>query len=201
VRYLTDFADQAVILPMVLAVAAALLWQGWRRGAMIWMAVVGATFTAILFAKLMFLGCTPVFSPLDLYSPSGHVAAATVTAGGLAVMLTGRLRTIMPAALLAAVVIGITRLVLGAHTIPEVIVGGIIGMMGATALLHLTGTPPRLKIKPLIAVVLIVATMFHGLRLPAEAAIRHTAFSAARLIPACRQSPEYYQHRGLHERF
>ena len=200
-RYLTDFADQAVILPLVLAIAAALFWQGWRRGAMIWLAVVGATFAAILTAKLVFLGCTPVFSPLDLYSPSGHVAAATVTAGGLAVILTGRLRSILPAALLAAVIIGLSRLVLGAHTIPEVVVGGVIGMMGATALMHLTGPPPRLKIKPLIAVVLIVATLFHGLRLPAEAAIRHTAFSAGRFIPACRGSADYYRLRGLHERF
>ena len=31
-RYLTDFADQAVILPLVFATAIALALQGWRRG-------------------------------------------------------------------------------------------------------------------------------------------------------------------------
>ena len=200
-RYLTDFADQAVLLPLVLAVCAALWWQGWRRGALIWLGVVGLTFAAILTAKLVFLGCSPVFSPLDLYSPSGHVAAATVIAGGLAVILTGRLRSALPAALLAAVVIGMTRLVLGAHTVPEVIVGGVIGMGGATALMQLTGPPPRLRIKPLVAVILIVMTLFHGLRLPAEAAIRHTAWTAARLIPACREAPIYYQHRRAGDGF
>ncbi|HEX2941500.1 MAG TPA: phosphatase PAP2 family protein [Rhodopila sp.] len=200
-RYITDFADQAVILPLVLAVAAVLWWQGWKRGALIWLVVTGGTFAAILTAKLVFLGCAPVFGPLNLYSPSGHVAASSVVAGGLAAILTGRLRSILPAALVTAIVISISRILLGAHTVPEVIVGGMIGLAGAAALMHFTGTPPRLQVKPLVAVVLIVATLFHGLRLPAEAAIRRTAFSAAQIIPACRGAPEAYRHRGLHERF
>jgi hypothetical protein len=165
------------------------------------MLVTGATFAAILAAKLVFLGCAPVFGPLDLYSPSGHVAASSVVAGGLAVILTGRLRSILPAALVAAIVISISRIVLGAHTVPEVIVGGVIGMAGAAAMMHFTGTPPRLRVKPLVAVTLIVVVLFHGLRLPAEAAIRHTAFNAARFIPACRGAPAAWQHRGLHEEF
>jgi hypothetical protein len=33
VTFLTDFADQAVILPIAFAVGVALLAQGWRRGA------------------------------------------------------------------------------------------------------------------------------------------------------------------------
>lgn len=200
-RYLTDFADQAVILPVVIAVAAALWWQGWRRGAFIWLGVVGATFAAILSAKLVFLGCSPVFSPLNLYSPSGHVAAATVVGGGLAVIFTGRLRSVMPAALFAALVIGVSRLVLRMHTVPEVLVGGIIGMAGAAVLMHFTGPPPRLKVKPLVAVVLVVAALFHGMRLPAEAAIRHTAFRMGRFIPACREAPDYWRQRDVRDPF
>lgn len=200
-NYLTDFADQAVILPVVLAVCAALWWHGWHRGAVIWLAVVGATFAAVLAGKLVFLGCSPVFSVLNLYSPSGHVAAATVVGGGLAVLLTGRLRSAMPAALVAAIVIGISRLVLHDHTVPEVLVGGLIGMAGAAALMHLTGPPPRLRIKPLLATILITALIFHGLRLPAEAAIRHTAFNIGRFIPACRAAPAYWRQRVAYGRF
>jgi membrane-associated phospholipid phosphatase len=191
VRYLTDFADQAVILPLVLAVAVALAVQGWRRGALVWLVVVAGVFFATLVFKLMFLACSPLFGPIDIHSPSGHVAAATVVTGGLAAMLTRRRATILPAAVLAAVVIGISRLVLGMHSLPEVVVGAMIGLAGALALLRFAGPPPRLRIAPLALVIVVVATVFHGLHLPAEAAIRHTAFRAAQYIPACRDTPMF----------
>lgn len=193
-RYLTDFADQAVILPLVLAVAVALAVQGWRRGAFVWLAVVGATFFATLVFKLVFLSCSPLFGPLDIHSPSGHVAAATVVAGGLAAMLTRRQASIIPAALVAAAIIGFSRFVLGMHTLPEVAVGALIGLCGAAAMLRLAGPPPTLRPAPLLGVIAIVALMFHGLHLPAEAAIRHTAFRAAQFIPACRDAPMFQRH-------
>jgi membrane-associated phospholipid phosphatase len=192
VTYLTDFADQAVIIPLVLAVAATLTIQGWRRGAIAWVVVVAATFAATLAFKLMFLGCSPLFGPMDVHSPSGHVAAATVVSGGLAAMLTRRRASILPAALVAACVIGLSRLVLGMHSLPEVIVGALIGLAGAAALLRFAGRPPpTVGVAPLVAVVVVVAAVFHGLHLPAEAAIRHTAFNLAKFIPACRGTPEF----------
>jgi membrane-associated phospholipid phosphatase len=194
VRYLTDFADLAVILPLVLAIAVALAVQGWRRGALLWLAVVAATFAATLALKLMFLACSPLFGPMDVHSPSGHVAAATVVTGGLAALLSRRRATILPAAVLAAVVIGVSRLVLGAHSLPEVVVGAMIGLAGAAALLRFAGSPPRLRIAPLVVIVVVVATVFHGLHFPAEAAIRHTAFRAAQFIPACRGTPQFERH-------
>ena len=193
-RYLTDFADQAVILPLVLAVAVALAAQGWLRGAFIWLMVVGTTFVATLVAKLTFLACSPLFGPLDIHSPSGHVAAATVVAGGLAVMLTRRQVSILPAALLAAIVIGFSRLVLGMHSLPEVCIGALIGLAGAAAMMRFAGRPPQLRLLPLFGAVVVVAMLFHGLHLPAEAAIRHTAFRAAYFIPACRGTPEFQRH-------
>jgi membrane-associated phospholipid phosphatase len=189
VSYLTDFADQAVLIPIVLSVAVALAAQGWRRGALVWLIVVAGVFTTTLVFKLMFLTCSPVFGPIDIKSPSGHVAAATVVSGGLAAMLTRRRTSILPAAVLAAFVV--SRVVLGMHSVPEVAVGALIGLAGAVALLRFSGPPPRLRIAPLVAVVVVAAALFHGLHLPAEAAIRHTAFRAAQYIPACRGEPVY----------
>jgi membrane-associated phospholipid phosphatase len=188
---LTDFADQAVIIPLVLAMALALAVLGWRRGAVVWLIVVAGTFLATIVFKLMFLACSPLFGPIDIHSPSGHVAAATVVSGGLAAMLTRRRVTILPAAIVAGIVIGMSRLVLGMHSLPEVVVGALIGLAGAVVLLRFAGPLPRLRIAPLVAVVIVVATLFHGLHLPAEAAIRHTAFRAAQYIPACRGTPVF----------
>jgi len=186
VRFLTDFADQAVILPVVFAVAIALAAQGWRRGAAVWLGTVFATFAVMLALKLVFLACWPLFEPLDIRSPSGHVAAATVVAGGLAALLLRRRATILPVAALAGAVIGLSRLMLGMHSLPEVMLGAAVGLGGAAGLLHFAGPVPRLKPGRLAAIVLLVAMLFHGLHLPAEAAIRHTAFRAARLFAICR---------------
>jgi membrane-associated phospholipid phosphatase len=184
-RFLTDFADQAVMLPVVLAIALLLAMQGWRRGALVWLGVVSVTFTVMLLLKVVFLACPPFFGPVDIRSPSGHVAAATVVAGGLAALLSRRRVSILPIAVLAAVVIGVSRLVLGLHSLPEVALGALVGLGGAAALLTLAGPPPTLRPGRLIAVVVIVAALFHGLHLPAEAAIRHTAYRAARMLAVC----------------
>lgn len=184
-RFLTDFADQAVVIPVVLAIAVVLAMQGWRRGALVWLGVVSVTFVLMLFLKLVFMACGSWLGPIDIRSPSGHVAAATVVAGGLAALLTRRRGSILPVAALAAVVIGISRLVLGMHSLPEVALGALVGLGGAVALIALAGAPPTLRPARLFAVVVVVAVLFHGMHLPAEAAIRHTAFRAAFLLSVC----------------
>jgi membrane-associated phospholipid phosphatase len=186
VLFLTDFADQAVVLPLAIAVAVALASQGWRRGALVWLAVLSATFAVMLVLKLAFLGCRPVFAPLDLRSPSGHAAAAAVVCGGLAALLLRRTGPVLPAAVLAAAAIGVSRLTLGVHSVPEVALGAAIGLAGALLLAHYARPVPRLLPGRLLAVVVVVAALFHGFHLPAEAAIRHTAFRAARLLSVCR---------------
>ena len=186
VRFLTDFADQAVIIPLVLAIALALFVQGWRRGAIVWLVAVGATFAVTLAFKLIFLGCRPLFGPLDVHSPSGHVAAATVVAGGLTALFTRSRSSILPVAAVTAIIIGISRVVLHMHSVPEVMIGAVIGLCGAAAMRGSSSPPSRLRIAPLLAVIVIVTVLFHGMHLPAEAAIRHTAYRAALFIPACR---------------
>src|SRR3984885_6968895 len=120
--------------------------QGWRPGAIAWVGGGAAPFAATLTFKLMFLACSPLFGPIDIHSPSGHVAAATVVSGGLAAMLTRRRASILPVAVLAAIVSGGSRLVLGMHSLPEVVVGALIGLAGAVALLRFSGPSPRLQI-------------------------------------------------------
>lgn len=183
--FLTNFADQAVVLPVVFAIATVLAMQGWRRGALVWLGVVFVTFGLMLFLKLAFIACSRLAGVIDIHSPSGHVAAATVVCGGLAALLTRHRAGILSVAMLAAVVIGVSRLALGMHSVPEVVLGALVGLAGATALLLFVGAPPTLNPGRLLAVVVIVAALFHGMHLPAEAAIRHTAFRAAHMLSVC----------------
>jgi membrane-associated phospholipid phosphatase len=185
-RFITDFADQAVVLPVVAAIGIALLAQGWQRGTAAWIGAVAGTFAVMLLLKLVFIAC-PVS---ELRTPSGHVAAATVVAGGLAALLLRRPRPALFVAVVAAVVIGISRLALGAHSTLEVAVGAGVGLAGALALIGLAGSPPeRLSARRTATVALLVAVLFHGLHLPAEAHIRSTAWRLSQMLGVC-QSDE-----------
>jgi membrane-associated phospholipid phosphatase len=191
VSFITDFADQAVIIPLVLAMGIALLAQGWRRGAAAWMLVVVATFATVIGLKLAFLACSHTFGTVDLHTPSGHVAAATVVAGGLATLLLGRRSAVLPLAILVAVIIGVSRLLLGVHSLPEVMLGALVGLAGAAALLLLAGRPPPdLNIQRIVVIGLAVVMVFHGLHFPAEAHIRATAYRVAKALDVC-QSDEF----------
>ncbi len=182
-NFLTDFADQAVVLPLVVVIASSLALQGWRRGAVVWFTAIAGTFGVMLALKLFFIGCQGVFGPIALRSPSGHVAAASVVVGGL-LALSGRGRgTVALGVLMAAVMIGLTRLGLGAHTLPEVVLGGGVGLIGALLVGRYIGPVPALRARPLILASVTVLALFHGRHLEAEAAIRQAATGAG-VLPA-----------------
>lgn len=189
--FLTDFADPAVILPMAFTVAVALALFGWRRGALAWIVSVGGTLAAMLVLKLVFNACGSAIG-IAIESPSGHAAAATVTYGGLLVLLGAANAVALAAAFAVAFVVGLTRLVLGMHTLPEAVVGGLVGLAGVLLMIRLVGGTrcpvPRVA---LIAALLAVLVVFHGAHVHAEPTIHRLArlleiwpFSACRSIIA-----------------
>jgi membrane-associated phospholipid phosphatase len=186
VTFITDFADQAVMLPLALAIGVALLTQRWYRGAGAWTFAVVATFSTMLALKLFFIACSASLGTTDLHTPSGHVAAATVVTGGLATLLLRRRASVLPVAALAAVVIGVSRLMLGAHSLPEVALGAAVGLAGALALLLLAGhPPPGLEVRRIAVIAFAMALLLHGLHFPAEAHIRATALRVAQMLAVC----------------
>lgn len=184
--FLTDFADQAVVLPMVAAVALILVARGCWRSALVWVAVIGATFAVMLGLKVGLLSCGPVFGPWRLHSPSGHTAAAAVMSAGLAALVWRRPGMIWAAALTGAGVIAATRVLLGFHSVPEVLVGGAIGLVGAALFTRTLRPPPAGgRLVPVLAAI-VLAFFLHGARLPAEAAIARASVQVLDFIPACR---------------
>ena len=74
--------------------------------------------------------------------------------------------------LVVVVVVGISRVLLRAHNIPEVCVGGAIGFIAAQAMLHVAGDPPNdrsltVSCWPLLAFPLLL----HGIHLQAESGL------------------------------
>ncbi len=183
VTFLTDFADQAVVLPLVVTVAAVLLQQGWRRGALAWLGAIGTTFAVMLALKLIFLGCASIFEPAALRSPSGHTAAASVLAGSVAAIFGVRRWRIATIALLTGLGIGLTRVGLQVHSWPEVAIGVTVGLIGALALAKYAGPPPVLRVWPLLLVAACVVATMHGRHFGAEYAIRQAAVSVGWCTP------------------
>lgn len=138
----------------------------------------------MLALKLAAFAC----GPPTLRSPSGHTAAAAIVLGGLVVVLGrgGRARAVLLAAAFGAVLIGISRLLLGVHTAPEVALGGFVGIAGALGLSRLAGPPPR-HLRPgwLVAVAIAVIVLFHGWHLDAEPRIHRAALDMARTLNVC----------------
>lgn len=180
-QFFTDFADQAVVLPVVLAIAITLALLGWYRGAVAWLLGIGGTFSVMLSLKLLFIACHHQIAPeVNLRTPSGHTAAAAVVLGALIALTSlssvNRTKVAVVSAIGAAILFGLSRLALGVHSVAEVIVGGLIGSAGAVVLVGLAGPPPpELRTDRLAAVVLAVVILFHGFHLPAEAEIYRTA--------------------------
>jgi membrane-associated phospholipid phosphatase len=170
-HFITDFGDQAVVLPLAGAIAIALALLGWRRGAAAWLLCVAATLGIVLAGKLTILACGPI-SLVSLRSPSGHTAAAAVAYGGLLALLAPppwRVRLAVGAAVAIAVVVGASRLALAVHSRSEVLVGALIGVAGAVLLARFAGERPAgLRRAVPLAVAVGVLVLFHGEHLQAE---------------------------------
>lgn len=185
----TDLADQAVILPVIVGVAVTVAVLGWPRGALAWVAATGAAFGLMLLLKLVFLGCGSLLGFTRISSPSGHACAAALVTGGLVAMFVASRSWVVVAAIVAGIIIGTTRVILGAHSTEEVILGGAVGVAGALLLHAIAGPRPPLRLLPIAVVVAVIVFAMHGTRLPAEVTIRQTATLIGRVIPACHWTP------------
>ena len=189
-QYLTNFADEAVLLPLSVLLAVTLLLQGRKREAASWVLAVGGTLAVMLALKLGVRACAWRFTALGLHNPSGHTAAAAVVYGGmLALWLRCSRGTAMLLGIAVAVIVGATRLDLGVHSLADVLLGGAVGVAGCAALVCLAGPALAHRAeqpsKPgWVILALAVILLLHGERLPAEVIIHRAA--RAWLEPACR---------------
>lgn len=192
-QFLTDFADQAVLLPVALTVAVGLWLQGWRRGAAAWAIAVVGTVGVMGGLKLAFFACGWMIPWAGLTSPSGHTAIAALVFGGFSMVLPSGRAGVGAAALaglLAATLFGLTRLALGVHTVPDVLVGGAVGLVGAIAMRQIAGKRPQgLGWRRLLAAVGLVALAFHGQRLAAETRLHWWALKLWPLTACVATSP------------
>jgi len=191
-RMVTDFGDSAVTLPLVLAVALCLASGGEARAAARLLLPVGLCGAAVGGLKLLFGSCGGAIAGWAQASPSGHVAMSGAVYGTLALLLARPLpwpaRGLVAAAAAALVgLIAVSRVVVRAHSVAEVLAGLALGLLAVALSAGLTrDTPPlRLRARWLLGVGAAVLFATHGLISPAELHLRALAGLIRGAIPGC----------------
>ena len=130
---LTHFGAIALLTPFALVIAL-WLWRAVGRAAALWWCLcVTGVGLAVALAKVYLAACAPAW--IALRSPSGHAAFATIAYGGYTVIALAGRRSARAWTFRAAIaawvlLIGVSRVVVHAHTPGEVVAGLIAGALG-----------------------------------------------------------------------
>ena len=169
VHLITDLGDSALLLPASALLLAYLLYLRSTRTARIWaMTLILCAFLTIL-AKIAVYTCGTNFTLADLHSPSGHTSVSVTFYGCCALMVSAdRTRWIRVMAILGSVAlafaIAVSRVLLQAHTVSDVIAGFVIGVVCVAwfATRYLAQPPALLPWGPAIVALGLVALTMHN---------------------------------------
>jgi membrane-associated phospholipid phosphatase len=191
---ITDLGDSALMAPMALIVAVWLLVSRAWRGAVAWLALFGLGALLVVGTKIGYLGWGIGIRSLDFTGISGHAMTATSTLT-VAGYLTGDRYSKFVAALGAclgcvlAVMIAISRVVLGFHSPAEAVIGCALGFSIAVATIGMIREYPKVATVPFVFIFALVALVIivHGKEAPTENLITRMAhYLSGRSIPFTR---------------
>ncbi|MGE5271142.1 MAG: phosphatase PAP2 family protein [Thiohalocapsa sp.] len=190
-RYLTDFGDTAMTVPLAVLTTGVLAATRQQRLALAWGAVILACAGVTGALKLSFRVCGYPLGA-SMMSASGHTAMSIAVYGGIAVVVGSTLGPAARAALsLGTAVftlgIAVSRTIAGFHTPLEVVVGFGVGLAALLAAIVAVRRwrPAELPLGWLLAGALVVFLVFHGTRWPAEQAIGYVSRWLELLRPLC----------------
>ena len=197
VHIVTGLGDSALLLPGSAALLAYLLWRRHARVALAWLATLALCLGLTALAKVAFLACGGHLPTLRMDSPSGHASFSAAFYGACAVVAAfhrPRLQrlAIHGAAIMLVLVIGASRVALGAHSPEEVLSGLLIGGLCVQAF-ALAGAPAErrpIRMAPLALVLALMALAVAatGRHLSAEAFLESFADHLAPAV-GCAASP------------
>ena len=191
--FITDCGDSAVTVPLALLILIFLFAAGQRRLAGSWILAIGGAAIVIGALKLVFGACGADFAGNHIVSPSGHTAMSTVVYGALALLVGSRLPrwrryAVFAVAGIAILGIALSRVVLHEHNVPEIVVGGVVGIAGAAVFAAALGRQeaPPLPLGWMLLCGVVLVALLHGARWKVEPAVRHLAGLFRLALPFCR---------------
>jgi membrane-associated phospholipid phosphatase len=183
---ITSLGSAGMTLPIAFAIA---LWlavgYSWRMAAA-WLALLGAAIGIVTVTKLAFLGWGVGVRELDFTGVSGHsmLSTAVYPVALFLVLLPAR-----PAFRLAGVVlglaagiaVGLSRVVLSAHSPSEAITGCLVGALAALVFVRMAwnAEPSKLSALPVTVSMLALALLMHGVHVPTQRWVTHIALKVS----------------------
>jgi membrane-associated phospholipid phosphatase len=164
---LTDFGDLAVQLPVATLVLVWLFIARSRSAGLWWLYALGLIIAITAIFKVYFFSC-PIAG--GLRSPSGHTGLSVLVYGGVAVIFAmeriakwERIVIGLTGIGLAAS-IGISRILLGKHSVVEVLVGFLFGLSSLAVFCFGYGRSAKNRgaLLPLVVVIIAALALLHG---------------------------------------
>jgi membrane-associated phospholipid phosphatase len=190
---LTRLGEAQIVLPCALLAALVLLRKpDTRRLAVCWMLSLGAAIALTTVSKLAFIGWGIGFPELDFTGISGHsmfasavypllfgtlLAPRATRAGGSLAVAAG---------FLLAFLIGISRVMIGVHSVSEVVAGLLAGGIVSVLVLGLVRMP-RLSTGPIVPAVLVLFVAVMPVHAPAS--MTHSAVTRLSLLLSGNKEP------------
>src|ERR1700712_466309 len=172
---ITSVGSVGVMIPLAIAVAGWLaLGYPWRY-AVCWLVVLGSASGLVFFTKIAFMGWGVGVRDLDFTGISGHamISSAVLPVALFVACLPGRqwIRALgVSVGLLVGVVVGVSRILLNAHSVSEVVTG--CGLGAVTALLFVAyawrAESGKLSPAPVAVSLAVVAVALHGIPVPTQ---------------------------------
>ena len=199
---LTRLGEAQIVLPSALLAALVLLRKpDTRRLAVWWMVSLGAAIALTTASKLAFIGWGVGYPALDFTGISGHAVFASAVYPLLFATLlvpraprTGR-GLVIGAGFLLALLIGVSRVMIGVHSVSEVVAGLLVGGMVSLWVLGLVRLP-RLSTGPIVPAVLVVFVAWMPIHAPAS--MTHSAVTRLSLLLSGNKAP-YTRADMLHQ--
>lgn len=186
--FITNFGDSSVMLPCAVLIALWLLAGLSARAALFWLLLFGAAGLAVALSKIAFFGWGLGIPRLDFTGFSGHSMLVGSVLPILGWLLASRARPslrLTSAAIGAAcaLLIAVSRVVLGYHSISEVVTGLPIGYAASGGLLWLL-RGEEVNLKPRQAalgasLLLLPLLLLHGTNAPTQRVLERLAVKFA----------------------
>ena len=198
-RVVTRLGEAQILLPATLALC---LWLAWRPHARPlvgwWLALLAVAASVTTLSKIAFLGWGIGSATLDFTGVSGHAMFAAATyplllGAVFAQQPVGWQRVAVGTGVALALLVAASRVMVGAHSVSEVVAGAAVGgLVSAWALSR--GHLPRARVPVLLPLALAI---WLGVT-PAHAPPSHTHSFVTRLSLALSGRDHAYTRRDLH---
>jgi hypothetical protein len=183
---ITSLGGAGLTLPLAFAIALWLaLGYSWRMAAG-WLVLLGVAIGVVTVTKLAFLGWGVGVRELDFTGVSGHAMLSTaVYPVALFLMLLPARPSIRLVGVLLGIVagmaVGLSRVVLEAHSPSEAITGCIVGALTALVFVRLAwnAQPGQLSAVPVTVSLMMLVVGLHGVHVPTQRWVTHIALKVS----------------------